>query len=95
MTTVLIRAAAVAAAAVLCTTIAAAPGTADAATRARHFKNCTALNKTYKHGVGKVGAHDHVKGHAKPVTDFKRSNALYTANKGSDRDHDGVACEKR
>ncbi|WP_375486179.1 excalibur calcium-binding domain-containing protein [uncultured Jatrophihabitans sp.] len=66
-----------------------------ASTGAKHYKNCTALNKAYKHGVGKVGARDHVSGHTKPVTTFKRSNALYNANRGSDRDHDGIACEKR
>ncbi len=95
MTTVLTRAAALAAAAALGTSLAAGTGAADAATSARHFKNCTALNKVYKHGVGRVGAHDHVRGHTKPVTNFKRSNALYGANKGSDRDKDKIACEKR
>jgi Excalibur calcium-binding domain len=28
------------------------------------------------------------------VTDFKRNNALYLANRSLDRDKDGVACEK-
>jgi hypothetical protein len=31
----------------------------------------------------------------KPVTNFKRSNAIYKVNKKSDRDKDGIACEKR
>ncbi|GGF55700.1 hypothetical protein GCM10011519_32040 [Marmoricola endophyticus] len=66
---------------------------ADAAPKAREFKNCTQLNKTYHHGVGRPGAHDHTSG--KPVTTFKRSAALYKANKKSDRDKDGIACEKR
>lgn len=66
---------------------------ADAA--AKKFKNCTALNKTYKHGVGKPGAKDKVSGSSKPVTNFKRSKALYKANKKMDRDKDGIACEKR
>ena len=65
--------------------------TADA--QARTFKNCTAMHKVYKHGVGLRGAHDHTSG--TPVTTFKRSNALYRANKKSDRDHDGIACEQR
>jgi hypothetical protein len=39
-------------------------------------KNCEALNRLYPHGVGKVGAHDHVVPGATPVTMFKRSNAL-------------------
>jgi hypothetical protein len=68
-------------------------GAATAEAKARSFQNCTAMHKTYKHGVGKSGAHDHTSG--KPVTNFKRSNALYKANKKSDRDHDGIACEQR
>ncbi|MEU4428825.1 excalibur calcium-binding domain-containing protein [Actinoplanes sp. NPDC024001] len=66
-----------------------------AAAKAKTYKNCTALNKVYKHGVGKKGAKDKVSGKSKPVTNFKVSNALYKANKKSDRDKDGIACEKR
>ncbi|WP_375500390.1 excalibur calcium-binding domain-containing protein [uncultured Jatrophihabitans sp.] len=98
MTTVPARAGALAAAVLLCIAApAAAPAdaAADAAAGARHFANCTALNKVYKHGVGQNGAHDHVSGHSRPVTTFTRSNALYAANKKSDRDHDKIACEKR
>ncbi len=29
-----------------------------------------------------------------PVTTFHKSTALYTANSGSDRDKDGIACEQ-
>ena len=68
-------------------------GTTTADASARTFKNCTAMHKVYKHGVGRYGAHDHTSG--TPVTNFKRSNALYRANKKSDRDGDGIACEKR
>lgn len=71
--------------------VAAAPAEAKAKT----FKNCTELNKTYKHGVGKPGAKDKVRGKTKPVTNFKKSSALYKANKKSDRDKDGISCEKR
>ncbi|SHG07472.1 Excalibur calcium-binding domain-containing protein [Jatrophihabitans endophyticus] len=83
---------------VLCATLAAAAvlipaESADAA--AKTYKNCTALHAKYPHGVGKKGAHDVVRGKTKPVTNFTRSNALYRANKKSDRDHDGVACEAR
>ncbi len=60
---------------------------------AKTYKNCTALNKDYKHGVGKPGARDKTSG--KPVTNLKKSTALYNANKKSDRDKDGIACEKR
>lgn len=59
------------------------------------FKNCTAMHKKYKHGVGKKGAKDKVRGNTKPVTNFKVSNAIYKKNKGLDRDKDGIACEKR
>ncbi len=60
-----------------------------------HYANCTAMHKHYKHGVGKVGAHDKVRGKTKPVTNFHRSTALYNKNKSMDRDKDGVACEAR
>jgi hypothetical protein len=57
----------------------------------RTFANCTAMHRVYKHGVGRRYAHDHTSG--TPVTNFYRNNALYYANRGSDRDHDGIACE--
>jgi hypothetical protein len=41
----------------------------------RLYKNCTALNKKYSHGVGKVRARDKTAG--EPVTTFKRSDRLY------------------
>ena len=62
---------------------------------ARVFANCTALNKVYRHGVGRKGARDHVSGRTKPVTNFTVNTAIYNANKKSDRDKDGIACEKR
>ena len=64
--------------------------TAEAATT---YKNCTALNKVYPHGVGKKGAKDRTS--STPVKNFKVSDALYKANAKSDRDKDGIACEKR
>lgn len=72
--------------------IFAAPA-ADADARAASFRNCTALNKVYPHGVGKRGAIDKTTGVR--VTNFLRNNAIYTANKARDRDKDGIACEKR
>jgi Excalibur calcium-binding domain len=58
------------------------------------FKNCTAMHKVYKHGVGRKGAKDHVASKKdKPVTNFHVSTTIYNANKKSDRDHDGIACE--
>jgi hypothetical protein len=67
------------------------PSAADAAT-VKAYNNCTALNKVYRHGVGKKGAKDKTSG--KPVTNFKVSTPLYNANKKLDHDKDGIACEK-
>lgn len=61
----------------------------------RVFKNCTVLNKVYRHGVASKTGRDRVKGKAKPVKNFTRNDAVYKANKRLDRDKDGVACEKR
>lgn len=69
---------------------------AEAAAKPRVFANCTALNGVYLHGVGTTTAHDKGTGKSfRPVTTFKRDNALYQANAKMDRDKDGVACEKR
>jgi hypothetical protein len=70
-----------------------AAGPAEAAVT--KYRNCTALNKKYKHGVAKKGGRDKVSGTSRPVTTFTVNTAVYTANKGMDRDKDGVACEKR
>ncbi|HET9655750.1 MAG TPA: excalibur calcium-binding domain-containing protein [Kineosporiaceae bacterium] len=59
-----------------------------------HFKNCTAMHKVYRHGVGRKGAKDKVRGKTKPVTTFYVNTALYNANTRLDADHDGIACEK-
>ncbi|MFU8852102.1 excalibur calcium-binding domain-containing protein [Micromonospora sp. SL1-18] len=73
------------------TLVAVAP--AEAA--AKRYANCTALNKVYKHGVGRKGAKDKVRGKTKPVTNFTVNNAVYAKNTRLDRDRDGIACEKR
>ena len=73
--------------AVLATPAEAAP--------AKTYKNCAELNQKYKHGVGKEGATDRVRGSAKPVRNFSVDTKVYDANKSRDRDRDGVACEKR
>ena len=65
------------------------------------WQNCTHVHTEYRHGVGKVGAHDRTTG--TPVTTFYRSTRLYNVAKSYnlargydlDRDHDGIACEKR
>ncbi len=81
--------------AVLCMGIITAP-TADAAPKPRVFANCTQLNAVYPHEVGRTGAQDKGTGKSfKPVTTFKRDNAVYKANVKMDRDRDSVACEKR
>jgi hypothetical protein len=60
------------------------------------WKNCTTVNKRLPHGVGLKNAHDHTSG--KPVTNFRHDTKMYraamAANKGLDRDKDGIACEK-
>ena len=93
---------AAAAAAAVALSVGVLSGPADAAT-VKSYKNCTALNKVYPHGVGKSGSKDRTSG--KRVTNFKVSNALYAHNDGGskryagehdlDRDNDGIACEKR
>ena len=55
------------------------------------FKNCTELNKVYPGGVAKVGA---VNQGGATKNEPKYDNSLYVANKKSDRDGDGIACEK-
>ncbi|WP_204912176.1 SdrD B-like domain-containing protein [Microlunatus spumicola] len=54
------------------------------------YKNCMALTRVYPHGVGRTGAKD--KGGS--VADFTRDTKAYTLNKKSDRDKDGIACER-
>ncbi|WP_157622619.1 excalibur calcium-binding domain-containing protein [Nostocoides sp. Soil756] len=75
--------------------VAVPAGPAQAATGV--WKNCTSVQKKYPHGVGKAKAKDRTSG--RPVTTFRRSDSLYAqamrANKGLDRDKDGIACEKR
>lgn len=61
------------------------------ATAPKVFKNCTALNKVYSGGVALRGAIN--QGGTTKMTP-KYDNALYKANRKSDRDKDGIACEK-
>jgi hypothetical protein len=84
----------VAVSAIAVTTPLASTSPADAATpaRAKTYANCTALNKVFPHGVGLKNAHDHTSG--TPVTNFARKPLIYKANTRSDRDKDGIACEK-
>lgn len=61
------------------------------ANAAKTYKNCTELNKVYKGGVALPGA-TNSGGATRYQPKFNR--ALYLANKKSDRDNDGIACEK-
>jgi hypothetical protein len=65
------------------------PSTAAQATKV--FKNCTELNKVYPGGVALPGAVN-AGGMTKLTPKFDKK--LYDANKKSDRDKDGIACEK-
>ncbi|GAA1934262.1 excalibur calcium-binding domain-containing protein [Nocardioides hwasunensis] len=60
------------------------------------WQNCTTVNQRLPHGVGRANARDRTSG--TPVTNFRRDTALYNtamrANRGLDRDGDGIACEK-
>ena len=58
---------------------------------AKVFKNCTELNKVYPGGVALPGAVN-AGGVTKKMPKYDK--ALYNANKKSDRDKDGIACEK-
>jgi hypothetical protein len=55
------------------------------------FKNCIEMNKVYPGGIAKVGA---VNQGGVTKNEPEYDNELYEANKKSDRDKDGIACEK-
>ena len=58
---------------------------------AKKFKNCTELNKVHPGGVALPGAVN-AGGATKQIPTYDKK--LYAANKKSDRDKDGIACEK-
>ena len=58
---------------------------------AKVFKNCTELNKVYPGGVALPGA---INSGGTTKQEPVYNKALYLANKKSDRDKDGIACEK-
>ena len=67
---------------------------ASAVPKPKKYANCAALNKDYKHGVGRsASAKDKTSGVR--VTNFYPSKAVYDLNAGRDRDKDKIACEKR
>lgn len=57
----------------------------------RVFKNCKELNKVYPGGVALPGSVN-AGGNTKKTPKYDKP--LYLANKKSDRDKDGIACEK-
>lgn len=85
-------AAVLATAALLAPVSLALAGPAEAAPPKR-YKNCAALNKDYPNGVGRPGAVD--KTSSTKVTTFTRNAKVYNLNKKSDRDGDGIACERK
>jgi hypothetical protein len=74
---------------------AAGGSTISAASKPYRFANCKALNKKFPHGVATKGARDHTARGKAPVRNFTVNKAWYLKNKGLDRDHDGIACEKK
>ena len=76
--------------ALLIIVIASTPST-QANAAAKKFKNCTELNKVYPGGVALPGA---VNAGGATKNEPKYDKSLYVANKKSDRDGDGIACEK-
>ncbi|MCR2802726.1 excalibur calcium-binding domain-containing protein [Paenibacillus soyae] len=66
--------------------------TEHAAAKAKTYKNCTELNKDYPGGVAKSSTTKNKGGKTKHKP--HASKELYEANKKSDRDKDGIACEK-
>jgi len=73
---------------------------ADAASAApKSFANCTAVHAVYSGGIARVGVKYNTVTSKGKVTHralkgkVKFDTALYNANKKSDRDGDGIACE--
>ncbi|MBX0301958.1 excalibur calcium-binding domain-containing protein [Cryobacterium sp. 1639] len=60
------------------------------------YKNCTALVAAYPHGVAKAGIKVNLANGTPRVLKGPPffSTAVYTLNKKSDRDKDGIACER-
>jgi hypothetical protein len=67
------------------------PNSAPSWGSTKEFKNCTELNQVYPGGVAIPGA---INKGGKTKLKPKFSDALYRSNIKSDRDKDGIACEK-
>jgi hypothetical protein len=76
--------------------VVASPALAGPSRVPAQWMNCTVVNQSYPHGIGRASARDKTSG--TPVTTFRRSDRLYNtavrSNRGLDRDGDGIACEK-
>lgn len=83
--------------AVLATGLAVAPVIPSSAAPAAHeYKNCTEIHKHWSGGIAKAGVHRNKtpSGSRALKGTVKHDTALYNANRKSDRDKDGVACEQ-
>lgn len=71
------------------------PAAANAAPSVKTYANCTAVHRDYSGGIARKGVRYNVVGSAnRPLKGHvKFDTALYDANRKSDRDHDGIACE--
>jgi Excalibur calcium-binding domain len=65
--------------------------TPGASAAVKVFKNCTELNKVYPGGVAMPGA---VNSGGATKKEPIYNKTVYLANKKSDRDGDGIACER-
>ena len=69
---------------------------AHAAPTAKVYANCTAIHRDYTGGIARAGVkYNRVSGANRALKGtVKFSTDLYKANVKSDRDRDGIACEK-
>lgn len=88
------------AAAALAAGLALAPATAGiaapAADAAKTYRNCTEIRKVWSGGIAKQGVTHNRTPHGNRALKgrVKFSTPLYQANRKSDRDRDGIACER-
>jgi hypothetical protein len=75
--------------AALATPLAVASAASASEPAPRKYANCTAMHHVYPHGVARTLAAARGDGHGAWVRP-----RVYNLNAGSDRDHDGVACEQ-
>lgn len=81
------------AAGLLAAGVPALAGPAEAVT-VKRYANCTALTKVYQGGVARKGAKDKRRNGGSARYKPYVNTRLYLANARSDRDKDGIACER-